>query len=423
MKSPRDALLWAKSRFKNQKQRWLDGYGTWPLEVSLDRPKQQAALDKSALVKSWSSSWGAWRQQRTSAGHIGPALTTTMVAWPSLGTQDLPERLVFDTPEVVADFCSEGGEWRRAARRRALMLERWPKVGAAGLGAHFTTLATYTDADFERLLDLLDWLVANPRSGLFLRQLPVRGIDTKWVDKHRRRLVADLLKRIRAVAVPQGLEADAIVDPGPQDDAADEEDGDSGGDFYEVCGLRKASPRVRMLVLCPLLRTATGGLRDIEAPVEELATLALSPRAIIVVENKDTGLCLPDISGAVAVIKLGNAVSLVQRLPWLRELPVLYWGDVDTHGFAILAQARKTLGNVRSVLMDEQTVRDHLDRLVDEPMHTRRLDRELLHAGELQVYERLLSGDWGASVRLEQERLTWPTALEQVLSALSNNET
>lgn len=419
MKSPRDVQIWVNSRLKNQKQRWLDGHGTWPLVVSLDRPKQQAAFDHALRVKSWSASWGVWRQQRAASGEAKPVLVTSTVVWPSLGPQDFPERLVFETPEVVADFCSEGSEWRRASRRRALMIERWPATASAGLGVHYKALSTYSDGDFDRLLALLDWFVANPKSELYVRQLPVPGIDTKWVDNHRRRLVADLLRRIRAMVAPLEPLEDTDTEPPIE---ADEADDDSGGGFYEVCGLRRASPRVRMIVLCPHLRTTTGGLRDIEAPVEELATLSLSPRAIIVVENKDTGLCLPDISGVVAVIKLGNAVSLVQRLTWLRDLPVVYWGDVDTHGFAILAHARRTLGNVRSILMDVQTVKLHLDRLVDEPTQTRRLDRNLLSAGELEVYDGLLDGNWGHSVRLEQERLTWPTALEQVLLALQNNE-
>jgi hypothetical protein len=421
MKSPKDIQAWAKARFKNQKRRWLDGHGCWPLSVPLDKPTQHAAIKRFMAVRAWSGSWTEWRQQAQLAQAPTPELVTATVNWPDIGPQTLPVQLVFDTPEIMADYCADGDQWRRAVRRRAAMLERWPSLATCGVGVHYESLATYSDRDFSRLLDLLDWLAANPRSGLYLRQLPVPGIDTKWVDKHRRRIVADLLKRIRAVVRAEdpleGPEVDAELDEPAEDDEKDE----GAGDFYEVCGLRKPSPRVRMLVLCPMLRMATGGLRDIEAPVEELAALNLSPKAVVVVENKDTGLCLPDIPGVVAVIKLGNAVSLAQRLMWLAQLPVLYWGDVDTHGYSILTHARRSLGNVRSVLMDEPTVLGHLDRLVDEPKQSRRVDPELLHPTELKVYERLIGGDWGPSVRLEQERLTWPTALQQVLLALQSD--
>jgi len=38
---------------------------------------------------------------------------------------------------------------------------------------------------------------------------------------------------------------------------------------------------------------------------------------------------------------------------------VRYWGDVDTHGMAILAEVRRALPHVRSALMDLETLQDH----------------------------------------------------------------
>lgn len=415
MKSPEDVAQWVQQRYLRQRWRWLDGHGVWPLQVPLGRPTQKMALARPDAVKTWSSAWGAWRDTHSTngAGATGPALLTTTVAWSSVGPQTLPEALSFPSPASVAEHCGEGAKWRRIVHRRELMLERWPALAVSGFGPHYESLGSYDEHDFSRLLDLLDWFIANPKSGLYLRQLPVTGIDTKWVDRRRKGIVADLLKRItRPSSIPAEL---------PDDEAGSEEAKleEMGSDFYEVCGLRRPATRLRMIVLCPALREQLGGLRDVESTIEDLAQLKLKPEQLLVVENRDTGLCLPDVPGVIAIIKLGNSVPLIQQLPWLNQVPVVYWGDIDTYGYSILALARKTLGPVRSVLMDEATLTAHLDRLVAEGEQAKGVERSLLNEAEKQVYEGLIAGTWGASRRLEQERLEWPVALQAVLEALA----
>ena len=41
---------------------------------------------------------------------------------------------------------------------------------------------------------------------------------------------------------------------------------------------------------------------------------------------------------------------------WLAERRLLYWGDIDTHGFAILDAFRARFGHVESFLMDRSTL-------------------------------------------------------------------
>ncbi len=62
----------------------------------------------------------------------------------------------------------------------------------------------------------------------------------------------------------------------------------------------------------------------------------------------------------------GFDVDNVGRLPWLGGADVVYWGDIDTHGFAILDRLRAWLPEARSVLMDQETLLAHRDRWVTE---------------------------------------------------------
>ncbi|MNV37489.1 hypothetical protein D3C71_1290110 [compost metagenome] len=292
-------------------------------------------------------------------------------------------------------------------------------------------------ADFERLFALLQWLDAHPHSDLYVRQLPVIGIDTKWVDRARRGLVTRLVLRMRGIAgaqsdedVPtipskcsEGSQEAGVVDAqerqpsmdGPSSlEFAGSENSASG--FHAVCGLRAAPNRIRLVVLCPLLRGQLGGLRDIEAPIEEVARLPLKPRAALIVENLETAYSLEDFEGCVAISRLGNAVGLLKDLPWLHGLPVLYWGDLDTYGFSILALARTVLArmgcHVDTVMMDLATIERHMQLAVAEPTQAVGVVRQKLNEAEWAAYESLLAHRWGVNVRIEQERIPWPFAAQ-----------
>ena len=129
-------------------------------------------------------------------------------------------------------------------------------------------------------------------------------------------------------------------------------------------------------------------------------------------ENLDTGLALPDLAGTVGIMKLGNAVSALGMVPWLQGIHAIYWGDIDTHGFAILDRARKVLPQLRSVLMDEATALRYQNLWGTEPLQTTNAPLENLSASERAVYNALKANTWGQSVRLEQERLPWAECLK-----------
>ncbi len=251
-------------------------------------------------------------------------------------------------------------------------------------------LATWQDDDFLRLVSLLKWFDTNPRSGLYLRQIPVRGIDTKWIDLQRRGVVSDMLRRLRGQAP-----------------ISEEDTPSSALDFYDRCGLLRPPSMFRVLLLSPELRRAMGNLRDFQAPLEQIRSLDLTPRRALVVENLETAYCLPDLPGTVAFVGLGNAVSLASTMPWMNGVPVVYWGDIDTHGFTILARARKVFSSVTSALMDEPTLKAFLDRSIPEPVQSFSADLAHLSEKEAAVYQGLLDGTWGKSLRLEQERMDW----------------
>lgn len=272
-----------------------------------------------------------------------------------------------------------------------MLTERWPALGPT-LGKLFDVLADYADEDFQRLVATVSWIVANPESGLYLRQLPVSGLDSKWIEP-RRWVVAELV---------------AALGNRPA----------AGQDFYALCGIKRQPQQLRLRLLDPRVRQLTGGVGDLTAPIDELARLAVAPRIVLIVENLQTGLALPDLPRTVAIMGLGYAVQLLEALPWLRGVRCVYWGDVDTHGLAILSRARTCLPQLQSVLMDEDTLLAHRTLWSVEAAQHGAAELEQLNPVEADLYAKLKNNYFAQGVRLEQERIGWTFAMTRLQACL-----
>jgi hypothetical protein len=361
----------------------------WPLDVVLHTLTEKDVSKDLPGTREWVTSWRRWSDQ-------------ALISWESRrwasGNQELPCRLTVPSADRLAQLLGKSASWAEGARRRDVLTSHFPQLAGskAFLRQCDKVLLEYGREDFERLLRLLQWFQGNPSSGLYLRQLPVQGVDTKWVEP-RVGVVGDLVAQILGL--------------------------DVSTQFHVTCGLRKEPARIRLRILCPRIRALVRGLSDVEAPLAELNALQLEPSTFLVVENRNTGVALPDLPGTVAFMRLGLAVDQLDAIDWLPRIPnQLYWGDIDTHGFAALARARLRFPAMKSLLMDETTLLEHQGLWVEEPSQSRVERPEGLSTNELSVYEGLRSNRWGVKVRLEQERVAWPTVLAKLYASVPNGE-
>ena len=350
------------------------------LEIVLHPPTERAALDDQGAAIAWVR---AWRAVADSDATV--EVTWGDRQWPRVGAQAVPERCVVRGADAIAAFAgtAPGRDWRvlrdRAEVLRGALADEAGSVGAlaAAIRTHGRTLQQLAETDFTTLILVVAWLAENPASGWRIRQLPIRGIDTKWLEGHR--------------SVVESLHA-AV----------------SG---RISLGLLDAPNLVRVRFLDPALRP--GGLCDVIAPVEELAALDVAPSVVFVFENLETMFAMPELPGAVVVHGGGYAAPRLGGIPWIQSGRVLYWGDLDSDGFAILHALRSGCTDVTSVLMDEETLLAYRDLWVPEPKAAAGT-YSTLTAGEQRVLERIRSE---GNVRLEQERIAWEVALAKLLVA------
>ena len=239
-------------------------------------------------------------------------------------------------------------------------------------------------ADWARVLSVLGWFKEHPRSSLYLRQLDIEGVDTKFIET-RKPLLTELLDIVlRRVADPQ--------------------DGVSAQTFEQSYGLRSRPPIIRFRVLDESL--AIGSLLDIATPAAQFASLRIPAKRVFITENEVNGLALPSVAESIVVFGLGYGLDLLSQALWMRECDIHYWGDLDTHGFAMLDKLRAAFPAARSLLMDRETLLTHRPLWGREEVPFRgALTR--LKPNERELFDALTQNLFGQGIRLEQERISF----------------
>ena len=363
----------------------ITGESLFPLELRLRGPDTRALSERFEEVRQWirelesESRYGIeWRE-------INHRL---------LGRNRVPARIVVPGEREALELIGKIDDAARFRSLAASTLEKLPELGA-WLARRPLTALEYA-ADWERTLAVLLWFRGHPRSGLYLRQLDIAGVDTKFIEV-RKPLLAELLD---IVLPPEAL-------------------GDSGAagqrTFEARYGLASKPSQVRFRILDG--RLAIQGLTDLAVPAREFASLDLPVERVFITENEINGLAFPSVPGSLVIFGLGYGLDRLSEVRWLHDRRLHYWGDIDTYGFHILDRLRVRFPAAQSFLMDRETLLEHAPLWVRE---SNPYDGELvrLTSAEHALYDDLRHNRLGERVRLEQERIAYGW-LERALSSPS----
>ena len=351
----------------------------FPLTLRLRRPTAREVTERFGEVADWVRTLQGGSRDALGYGY---GITFRRQGNRVQGSNALPTALqIPEDKDALRLLCKQ----REAARFDALaeeILARQPRL-IDWLRQHPLKVLEHAD-DWPRLLAVLAYFQRRPRPGAYLRQLDIPGVDTKFIEA-RRGLLGSLLDRVLPAAA---IEAEATGVRG----------------FNRRYGLREPSPLVRLRLLEPALWVQ--GLSDLSVPAEQFAAFRPDVERVFITENQTNGLAFPDVPRALVIFGLGYGLEQLARTPWLQEVEIHYWGDIDTHGFGILDRLRVYLPRARSLLMDEATLMAHRSLWGKEPA-----DKRLGHTpnrlteAELALFSALRGDRLGERVRLEQERI------------------
>ena len=352
----------------------VSGESTFPRRLTLKGPTSAQMAEHFDPVRTWIAELRALPHYRVEMRELRHR---------QLGTNEVPGAVWVDTLDDALELLGKrrqaavfAGLVARTRERRPLLLE-W--IALKPLKAlEFAGV-------WDRLLDVVDWVEQHPRPGVYLRQVDIPGVHTKFIEAHR----GILIQWLDRVLPPEAVDTGAT--------------GLSG--FARRYGFRDRPQRVRLRALDPAHALLPGaGNADIALDAESFAGLLPAVSRVFITENEINYLAFPQVPDGLLIFGAGYGFDVLAQAAWLTRCQVFYWGDIDTHGFAILDQLRSYVPHARSLLMDRATLLAFEAQWgVEKKQATHDLPR--LDPEESALYNELRDNRVRPRLRLEQERI------------------
>ena len=307
-----------------------------------------------------------------------------------LGANEIPSEIWIDSLDDALGLIGK----RRAAEQFAALvaLTREQQPALLQWVAKRPLRALELAEEWPRLLDIVAWLRKHPRPGIYLRQIDLPGVHSKFIERQRSVL---------------GELFDLVLPPEEIDTTAT-----GAGGFCRRYGFRDKPLRVRFRILdlnLALLPTETD--QDITVTQTTFARLEIPVDKVFITENEVNFLAFPQVPQGMVIFGAGYGFENFGAVEWLLDRKIHYWGDIDTHGFAILNQLRGFFPHAASLLMDRQTLMEHQALWGVEPSpETGALTR--LTAEESALCDQLRQNELGHQIRLEQEKIGFEWLVE-----------
>jgi len=367
--------IWNSGRFL---QAWCSGENLFPIEIPFGKIGGSSISDNYDYTAGAIEKLAGSSKTKTS---IGYSVEYKTVSHRLLGKQNIPERIFIEMAEDFLKLCEKTDDFK-------IFKELYSKTENI---LHSLTLFISNNplimldykSQWLKLLDVCLYFLEHPEPSIYIRQIVIPGIDTKFIESNKK-IISELLIF---------LDPERYSSPFP---------GFTRNGFERYFGLLYDEPLIRFRILDEAYYIH--GLSDITLPLSQFDGLNLPVENIFITENKINGLAFPILKKSIVIFGLGYGIHSLNDINWIRKRHIYYWGDIDTHGFSILSMTRGIFPQCRSLLMDEQTLISHLNSCVEEP-ESKRFTGILTHLdeNEAELFNNLKNNRFGSNLRLEQE--------------------
>lgn len=371
---------WAKGRFLKS---IALNESLFPLETLIKGPSAAEMIDNFDAVRNWI------KEIESVCERNKLKLLWKEINHRQLGRNSIPQKIIFSDITDLAGFLGKKIELKIFYSGLTMLRNQFPKLVIWAESYPFELISNVSN--MEKLVSVLRWRLEHPQPGIYLRQLSQPGVDTKFIESHRKLL---------------GQWLDILLD----DNQINKEF--SGiGKFEQRYGFLSRPEMVRLRLLDPDLRISN--LSDLTVRADEFASLSLSVKYVFIIENDVTALAFPPVKNSLVIFGRGYNFDHLIQASWLNEKELWYWGDLDTHGFAILNQFRSLFPGVNSFLMDSETLMLHELHWGMEKTPTV-ADLPKLGKEEALLYDKIRYNRIKDNIRLEQEFIDFSWALEVI---------
>lgn len=370
----------------------VQGEAMLPRRLRLLGPSSTELTERFDEVRAWMTDL---RQARPANGAPRYRIVLREFRHRVLGSNAVPDEVWLDTLDDALALIGKQKDAKRFVGLVQLTREQHPAL-LPWLEKRPLNALALADV-WPRLLEVVSWLYAHPRPGIYLRQVDIAGVDSKFIEAYR-----GVLSELLDLALP----AEAL-----------EPSASGASQFCRRYGFKDKPLRIRFRLLDPRVALLPSACeQDIGVTQAAFERLDLPVSRVFITENEVNFLAFPPLPDSMVIFGAGYGFEVLAGAQWLQQRSIYYWGDIDTHGFAILDQLRAQLPQVQSLLMDSATLLAHASQWGTEPQPLLR-DLPRLTDEERALFDELRDNRLRARLRLEQERIGFGW-LQQALAAL-----
>lgn len=298
------------------------------------------------------------------------------------GEQDIPVSISFLTEQDFLKYI--GKEQDTAGFRKDVerILSAFPEL--VEWVCRFPNKVLDNHRVWNDVLKVCIYFKGNPKPQLYIRELPIQ-VDTKFIERNK-----GIIKELLDIIIAKSVNPDETR-------------------FETRFNLRYDEPVVRFRVLDKTLSQALfSGIDDMSIPISKFRETEIPVETVYIVENKMNMLTFPPIHKSIVVWGHGFGVDLLKDVMWLSSKKILYWGDLDVHGFQILSELRSHFSQVESFLMDRETFNRFYEDGIGAETNAEKV--LLLTLEEKEMFDFLRGGNY----RLEQEKIPFEYASSKI---------
>ncbi|MCQ6963740.1 hypothetical protein PV02_11700 [Methanolobus chelungpuianus] len=305
-----------------------------------------------------------------------------------IGTQNFPDKIFFETLDDYLKFFRKEKEYEhfiivvQKLTNDLPQLLPWAKSNPMKV---IDNLGKWDD-----LIKVCKYFLENPRPNIYIREIPL-DISTKFIEEN-----TPIIRALLDIIIEEHVNRDE-------------------NDFRKRFNLKYDEPLIRVRILDPgIAQEFFSGIDDLSIPQSQFNQLDIPCKRVFVLENKINVLnflTIPSMGDSMAIFGKGFGVGTLKGAAWLANKQIIYWGDIDPHGFQILSQIRGYFPQTRSCMMDLDTFRE-FEELATTGACTDVTELEHLTPEEHLLFNHLCSLE--TNNRLEQEKIHHRYVLKKI---------
>ena len=359
----------------------IEEQGLFPYRIKINVPdSNELSLEFERAIQ-WAQKLRNKEKSRLGYGYF---LEEKEINYRIVGKNRIPAYVVIETTEDALRLLNKNSEAKMFQTICQEFFEEWrihprfENLKEWFLKDPFKVISKIGE-NSSKIIPVIKWFENNPKHYVYIRQLDIEGIDTKFIEKHQ-----SVLGELMETLLPK---ADFDLNQKK---------------FEDRFRLRKKPTMVRFRILDK--NDSIRVFRDITVPFEEFQSWDNDIENVFFTENEINFLSFPAFKNSIVIFGKGYGIELLRDVKWLKNKKVYYWGDIDTHGFNILSIARGFLPKIKSFLMTEQILTEHKALWVteDKPFLS---EIKNLTEQEQSLLSKLQNDYFGPKVRMEQERI------------------